>query len=184
MGVGRRRKVGGGGVRRRRKEEEGVVGVGRRRKVGWGGRREAAAAAGSPAPWCDPRAPGCGWSQCAPSLPAAGGTAGAGGGGGKRATYTGGTGGEHPTPPESRDPGAWGGRTHRRPEMRGREAWDPRKLKAPSHGHPFPQVWVPNGNSRVFPVAGPPHWPTWATSGGGQFPPAETPQGSACSPPR
>lgn len=65
--------------------------------------------------------------------------------------------------------------------MRGREAWDPRKLKAPSHGHPFPQVWVPNGNSRVFQVPGPPYWPTWATSGGGQFPRAETPQGSACS---
>ena len=67
------------------------------------------------------------------------------------------------------------------PEMRGREAWGPRKLKAPSHGHPFPQVWDPNGNSKVFLVPGPLHWPTWATSGGGQFPRAEMPRGSASS---
>lgn len=46
-------------------------------------------------------------------------------------------------PPPHQNPGIQGrgvGGTHRMPEMRGREAWGPRKLKAPSHGHPFPQV--------------------------------------------
>lgn len=103
------------------------------------------------------------------------------GGRGESHVHRGAPAGGTPTPPESRDPGAWGGRTHRRPEMRGREAWGPRKLKAPSHGHPFPQVWVPNSNSGVFGVPGPLHWPTWALLGGGQFPWAEMPWGPAFS---
>lgn len=52
---------------------------------------------GSPAPWCGPRAPGCGWSQCAPSPPAAAGTAGAGEGQEGR---------------KPRTQGAWVGSTH------------------------------------------------------------------------
>lgn len=49
------------------------------------GKRPGKRGCGSPAPWCAPRAPGCGWSRCAPSPRAAGGTAGAGGGRGERA---------------------------------------------------------------------------------------------------
>lgn len=65
---------------------------------------------GSPAPWCDPRAPGCGWSQCAPSPPAAGGTAGAEKGWqGREPGTQGARAGGTQSPPESRV--GWEGHT-------------------------------------------------------------------------
>lgn len=103
---------------------------------------------GSPAPWCGPRAPGCGWSRCAPSPPAAGGTAGAGVGAGERATYTGGTGRGHPNPTRIQGRGVGG--THRMPHT-----WGPRKLMAPSHSHPFPPIVGSKWQVKGLPSPGP-----------------------------
>lgn len=66
---------------------------------------------------------------------------------GERARYTAGTGRGHPKPTRIR--GGVGG-THRKPKT-----WGPRKLMAPSHGHPFPSVVGSKWQFKRLPGSGP-----------------------------
>ena len=66
---------------------------------------------------------------------------------GERARYTAGTGRGHPKPTRIR--GGVGG-THRKPKT-----WGPRKLMAPSHGHPFPSVLGSKWQFKRLPGSGP-----------------------------
>lgn len=66
---------------------------------------------------------------------------------GERARYTAGTGRGHPKPTRIR--GGVGG-THRKPKT-----WGPRKLMAPSHGHPFPSALGSKWQFKRLPGSGP-----------------------------